>query len=62
MESTTIRVSKGTKQRLTAIDKVPDRAIEQLLGQQNAVFTKVINQILEDIRIIVREELEKVRA
>lgn len=61
MESTTIRVSKDTRGRLNNIDKVPDRAIQQLLGQQNAVFTKVINNVLEEVRAIVREELEKVR-
>uniref|UniRef100_A0A6H2A092 Uncharacterized protein n=1 Tax=viral metagenome TaxID=1070528 RepID=A0A6H2A092_9ZZZZ len=69
MDSTTIRISKETRERLSAIDKVPDRAIQQLLGQQNAVFTNVIekvaNKIVDEIemrvRAIVREELERVK-
>jgi predicted CopG family antitoxin len=59
--SKTIRVSDDNYDRLKKTDDIPDRAVSILFGAQNDAITKVINKTLEEMRAIVREELEKVR-
>ena len=62
MENKTIRVSKANYERLIALDKTPDRAISVLFGSKDNAITKVINTMLEEVRAIFKEELEKVRS
>jgi len=66
IESKTVRLWKTNIDKLEKIDENINQAIDKLLSQNKTASSDVTkcytsSDLLEDIRMIVREELEKVR-
>lgn len=61
MESKPVRLWIVNMEKLKSINSNINVAISELLGQSRKDVTKSYSDLIDEIRVVIREELEKVR-